>query len=47
MAKALDIAEYIINKCTVESYPISNLQLQKIMYYVQSDSLRDSESGLI
>ena len=44
VSKALDIAEYIINKCTIESYPISNLQLQKIMYYIQSDSLRDSKS---
>lgn len=24
---ALEIAKYVINKCTVENYPISNLQL--------------------
>lgn len=32
---ALDIAKYIINKCINLRRPISNLQLQKIMYYVQ------------
>ena len=33
--KAIDIAKYIINKCTIDQHPISNLQLQKILYYVQ------------
>jgi uncharacterized phage-associated protein len=37
---ALDIAKYIINKCTVENQPISNLQLQKILYYVQREALQ-------
>lgn len=32
---AMDIAKYIINKCTVDNCPISNLQLQKILYYIQ------------
>ena len=33
--KALDLAKYIISKCTADHRPISNLQLQKILYYVQ------------
>lgn len=33
--RAIDIARYIINKCTSDDHPISNLQLQKILYYVQ------------
>ena len=33
--RALEIARYIINKCTEEQHPISNLQLQKILYYIQ------------
>lgn len=37
---AITIANYIINKCTEDQQPISNLQLQKILYYVQRDSLR-------
>lgn len=37
---ALDIAKYVINKCTKEKYPISNLQLQKILYYIQREFLQ-------
>ena len=37
---ALDVAKYIIDKCTKERCPISNLQLQKILYYVQRDFLQ-------
>lgn len=37
--RAIDIAKYIINKCTMEQNPISNLQLQKILYYVQKTYL--------
>ncbi|MDY6396453.1 MAG: DUF4065 domain-containing protein [Treponema sp.] len=32
---ASDIAKYITNKCVDDFHPISNLQLQKIMYYIQ------------
>lgn len=32
---ALEISRYIINKCTSEKKYISNLQLQKILYYIQ------------
>lgn len=44
MAKhsALDIAKYIISKCTLDEMPISNLQLQKILYYTQKEFLRVS-----
>lgn len=41
MSRAIDIAKYIINKCTNDSYPISNLQLQKILYYIQRDCLKE------
>lgn len=37
---ALDIAKYVINKCTTESHPISNLQLQKILYFLQREYLQ-------
>ena len=37
MYMAVDIAKYIINKCTIEQCPISNLQLQKILYCIQRD----------
>ena len=35
MANALDLSKYIVNKCIEDNYPISNLQLQKILYYIQ------------
>lgn len=39
MYPALDISKYVISKCTVDNYPISNLQLQKILYYIQKEFL--------
>lgn len=32
---AMDIAKYVIDKCIDDEMPISNLQLQKILYYLQ------------
>ena len=37
MYSALSMAKYIIDKCTKDKYPISNLQLQKILYYIQRE----------
>lgn len=44
--KALDVAKYIINKCTTDEHPISNLQLQKILYYIQHDFLVNKNKEL-
>ncbi len=38
--RAIDIARYIVNKCVEDNRPISNLQLQKILYYVQINFIR-------
>lgn len=35
MYKALTIAKYAITKCVKDGCPISNLQLQKILFYIQ------------
>jgi uncharacterized phage-associated protein len=43
MYSALTIAKYIIDKCTEENSPISNLQLQKILYYIQREFLQQGE----
>ena len=40
MHSALDVAKYIISKCLSDRKPISNLQLQKILYYIQKEFLR-------
>lgn len=39
MFKALDLAKYIITKCSEDGKPISNLQLQKILFYIQKEYL--------
>lgn len=41
---ALDVAKYIISKCTTEDDAVSNLQLQRILYYIQKRFL---QNGLI
>ena len=35
MYDALELSKYIIAKCVIDEQPISNLQLQKILYYIQ------------
>ncbi len=40
MYSALNMAKYIIDKCTKDRNPISNLQLQKILYYIQREFLQ-------
>ena len=35
MYKAMELSTYIVSKCINEDCPISNLQLQKILYYIQ------------
>lgn len=45
MYSAMDIARYIVDKCTNDGCPISNLQLQKILYFIQRDYLKkDSQA---
>lgn len=39
--RALDIAKHIISKSTVDQQPVSNMQLQKILYYVQRTFLQN------
>lgn len=40
MATPLDLAAYIVKYCLDKGKPVSNLQLQKILYFVQLESLR-------
>lgn len=39
MYSALNIARYIIERCNLQGKPISNLKLQKILYFVQAEFL--------
>lgn len=40
MATAIDFAKHIIRKCIDDGEPVSNLQLQKFLYFIQKDFLR-------
>lgn len=40
MTTAIELAKYIVNKCVEDNHPITNLQLQKILYFIQRDYLR-------
>lgn len=39
MYKALDVAHYIIERCYSNNNAVSNLKLQKILYFVQAEFL--------
>ena len=42
MYDAIYLSKYIIAKCACEKKPISNLQLQKILYYIQREYLHSN-----
>ena len=44
--RAMDVAEYIVSKCSRERHQISNLQLQKILYYIQRHFLQNQRRAL-
>lgn len=46
MYTALDIAKYVVTKCSNDGCPISNLHLQKILYYLQKEYLQNGTTGL-
>lgn len=43
--KAIEIAEYMVSICVEDKKPISNLQLQKILYYVQKCYLKKDRNS--
>lgn len=47
MYKATELAKYIVTKCTNEDQPITNLQLQKILYYIQKEFLKQARLAFV
>ena len=45
MYSAKELSKYIINKCTIDEEYISNLQLQKILFYIQEYYLKKGEKS--
>lgn len=46
MYNALDIAKYVINYCNEKQKPISNLKLQKILYFLWIDYFKATQQYL-
>ena len=44
MYSAIELSKYIIHKCVSDKSPISNLQLQKILYYIQKKFLQERDT---
>lgn len=42
MYKVMDVARYVINRSYDIGRPVSNLKLQKILYFIQSEFLSDN-----
>ena len=47
MYKALDLANYIVDKCIKDDAPITNLQLQRILYFIQKDFPQEGVTGFL
>ena len=47
MNKAIDVAKYVVTRCMSVGHPISNLHLQKILYYVQKSYLSRDERAFL
>ena len=47
MYSGIEIAKYVINRCNEKGKPISNLYLQKILYFIQSEYKQKTNEWLI
>lgn len=45
--KAIDLAHYVINKCTEDKKFINNIQLQRILYFIQLTYCRATNGKLL
>ncbi len=45
MYQAVELSKYIVTKCAREDCPISNLQLQKILYFIQKAYLKQGSQA--
>lgn len=47
LCTATELSRYVVGKCARDEKPVSNLQLQKILYFLQSVYCRASEGRLL
>ena len=43
---AIEVAKYVVKKCTDDNCPVTDLQLQKILYYLQVEFLQRCKYAL-
>lgn len=44
---AIDVADFVVNFCNDIQRPISNLKLQKLLYYIQGNALKYKKEPII
>lgn len=47
VSSAIELSKYIVTKCANDKCPITNLQLQKILYYIQKDYLSRNDLAFV
>ena len=45
MYNVIDLSKYIVSKCFRDGYPIPNMLLQKMLYYIQKDFVRNGKTA--
>lgn len=45
--KALEVAKYVLIKCQEKENPISNLHLQKLLYYIQKGYMKQNGGDIL
>lgn len=45
MYEALDVARYVINKSIEIGYPVTNIKLQKVLYFIQKEFIKERGEG--
>lgn len=46
MYDAVSVAQYVVNKCTLAQTPVTNLKLQKLLYYLWIDFYTEKKENL-
>lgn len=45
MQSASELSRYIVDKCIADGNPVTNMQLQKILYYIQKEFLKNGSQA--
>lgn len=45
MQSASELSRYIVDKCIADGNPVTNMQLQKILYYIQKEFIKNGSQA--